>query len=60
MASNCLPTVVTVCRQYTTVYKATRYGDGPSLEDDPPRRRHVIVLPRMVHPPKLEGIEVWS
>ncbi|MFS7971247.1 hypothetical protein Hanom_Chr09g00830491 [Helianthus anomalus] len=35
------------------------HGDGPSLEDDPPRRRHVIVLPRMDHPPKLGGMGGW-
>ncbi|KAJ0578276.1 putative tetratricopeptide-like helical domain superfamily [Helianthus annuus] len=38
-------------------YKARGYGDGPSRDDDPPRRRHVIVLPRMIHPTKLEGME---
>ncbi|MFS7967420.1 hypothetical protein Hanom_Chr09g00785571 [Helianthus anomalus] len=27
------------------------------MEDDPSRRRHVIVLPRMLHPPKVEGME---
>ncbi|KAJ0857387.1 hypothetical protein HanRHA438_Chr13g0589531 [Helianthus annuus] len=41
-------------------YKASGYGDGPSLEDDPSRRRHVIVLPMMVNPPKLEGMGGWS
>ncbi|KAJ0888408.1 hypothetical protein HanRHA438_Chr09g0401691 [Helianthus annuus] len=40
--------------------KATRYGDGPPREDDPPRRRHVIVLPRMLHLPKVEGTGGWS
>ncbi|MFS7931359.1 hypothetical protein Hanom_Chr04g00355051 [Helianthus anomalus] len=39
---------------------ASGYGDGPSLEDDPPCRRHVIFLPKMVHPPKLEGMVGWS
>ncbi|MFS7956402.1 hypothetical protein Hanom_Chr07g00654221 [Helianthus anomalus] len=42
------------------VCKASGYGDVPSLEDDPPRRRHVIVLSRMDHPPKLEGMRGWS
>ncbi|KAM0007373.1 putative isoflavone 3'-hydroxylase [Helianthus debilis subsp. tardiflorus] len=36
--------------------EARGYGAHPLLEDDPPRRRHIIVLPRMVHPTKLEGM----
>ncbi|MFS8003900.1 hypothetical protein Hanom_Chr13g01219301 [Helianthus anomalus] len=41
---------------HTEQPKARGYGDGPSRENDPSRRRHVIVLPRMLHPPKLEGM----
>ncbi|KAF5796376.1 hypothetical protein HanXRQr2_Chr08g0350691 [Helianthus annuus] len=40
--------------------EARRYADIPSLEDHPPLRRHVIVLPRMLHHPKLEGMRGWS
>ncbi|KAJ0502208.1 putative ankyrin repeat-containing domain, PGG domain, ankyrin repeat-containing domain superfamily [Helianthus annuus] len=36
--------------------RTTWYGDGPSLEDGPPRRRHVTILTKMLHPPKLQGM----
>ncbi|MFS8017732.1 hypothetical protein Hanom_Chr15g01383871 [Helianthus anomalus] len=46
--------------QVESGYEARRYGDITSLEDHPPRRRHVIVLPRMLYPPKVEGMGRWS
>ncbi|KAJ0510182.1 hypothetical protein HanRHA438_Chr11g0512291 [Helianthus annuus] len=39
------------------IAKARGYGDGPPREDDSPRKRYVIVLPRMFHLPKIEGMK---
>ncbi|MFS7926779.1 hypothetical protein Hanom_Chr04g00301131 [Helianthus anomalus] len=37
--------------------KATWYGDGPHLENDPSPKRHITILLRMVHRTKSMEME---